>query len=40
MLTGAEIEGNTIPEAVPVEGVVREAEVAAEAATEPAEIAN
>jgi hypothetical protein len=28
VLTGAEVEGNTIPKAVPVEGVVPEAEVA------------
>jgi hypothetical protein len=39
-LTGAEVEGNTIPEAVPVEGIVPEAEVAAGAATEPAGIAS
>jgi hypothetical protein len=39
VLTGAEVEGNTIPEAVPVEGVVPETEVATEAATGPAEIA-
>jgi hypothetical protein len=39
MLTGPEVEGSTIPEAVPVEGVVPEAEVATEAATEPAEVA-
>jgi hypothetical protein len=38
-LTGAEVEGSTIPEAVPVESVVLEAEVATGAATEPAEIA-
>jgi hypothetical protein len=38
LLTGAEVEGNTIPEAVPVEGVVPEADVATGAATEPAEI--
>jgi hypothetical protein len=38
-LTGAEVEGSTIPEAVPVESVVLEAEVATRAATEPAEIA-
>jgi hypothetical protein len=37
--TGAEVEGSTIPEAVPVEGVVPEAEVATGAATELAEIA-
>jgi hypothetical protein len=39
VLTGAEVEGSTISEAVPVEGVVPETEVATEAATEPAEIA-
>jgi uncharacterized membrane protein len=39
MLTGAEVEGSTIPEAAPVEGVVPEAEVATEAATEPTEVA-
>jgi hypothetical protein len=39
VLTGAEVEGSTIPEAVPVEGVVPETEVATEAATEPAEMA-
>jgi hypothetical protein len=39
VLTGAEVEGSTIPEAVPVEGVVPEAEVATGAATEPVEIA-
>jgi hypothetical protein len=39
-LTGAEVEGSTIPEAVPVVGIVPEAEVAAGAATEPAEIAS
>jgi hypothetical protein len=38
-LTGAEVEGSTIPEAMPVEGIVPETEVAAGAATEPAEIA-
>jgi hypothetical protein len=38
LLTGAEVEGNTIPEAVPVEGVVPEADVATGAATEPTEI--
>jgi hypothetical protein len=38
-LTGAEVEGNTIPEVVPVEGVVLEAEVAIGAATKLAEIA-
>jgi uncharacterized membrane protein len=35
----AKIEGSAIPEAVPVEGVVAETEVATEATTEPAEIA-
>jgi hypothetical protein len=35
VLTGAEIEGSTIPKAVPVEGVVPEAEVVTRAATEP-----
>jgi hypothetical protein len=39
VLTGAEVEGSTIPEAVPVEGVVLETEVSTEAATEPVEIA-
>jgi hypothetical protein len=39
VLTGAEVEGSTIPEAVPVEGVVPETEVATGAATEPTEIA-
>jgi uncharacterized membrane protein len=38
VLIGAEVEGSAIPEAVPVEGVVPEAEVATEAATEPAEM--
>jgi hypothetical protein len=38
-LIGAEVEGSTIPEAVPVESVVLETEVAIGAATEPAEIA-
>jgi hypothetical protein len=40
LLTEAEVEGSTIPEAVPVEGIALEAEVAAGAATEPAEIAS
>jgi hypothetical protein len=44
MLTGAEVEGSTIPKAVPVKGIVPEAGeaagVAAGAATEPVEIAN
>jgi hypothetical protein len=39
LLTGVEVEGNTIPEAVPVEGVMPETQEAAGAATEPAEIA-
>jgi hypothetical protein len=39
VLTGAEVEDSAIPEAIPVEGVVPEAEVATEAATEPAEVA-
>jgi hypothetical protein len=38
-LTGAEVERSTIPEAVPVEGVMPETQEAAGAATEPAEIA-
>jgi hypothetical protein len=37
VLTGAQVEGSAIPEAVPVEGVVPEAEVITGAATEPAE---
>jgi hypothetical protein len=40
LLTGAEVEGSTIPEAVPIEGVVPETQEAAGAATEPAEIAS
>jgi hypothetical protein len=39
VLTGAEVEGSTISEAVPVEGIVPETEVATEVATEPGEIA-
>jgi hypothetical protein len=39
-LTGAEAEGSTIPEAVPVEGVVPEIQEAAGAAPEPAEVAS
>jgi hypothetical protein len=39
VLTGAEVEDSIVPEAVPVEGVVPEAEVATEAATEPTEMA-
>jgi hypothetical protein len=40
LLTGAEVEGSTIPEAMPVEGIVPEVEVATGVATEPAEIAS
>jgi hypothetical protein len=40
LLTGAEAEGSTIPEAVPVEGVVPEPHEAAKVATEPAEVAS
>jgi hypothetical protein len=40
LLTGAEVEGSTIPEAVPVEGVMPETQEATGAATEPAEIAS
>jgi hypothetical protein len=40
LLTEAEVEGSTIPEAVPVEGVVPETQEAAGAATETAEIAS
>jgi hypothetical protein len=40
LLTGAEVEGSAIPEAVPDEGIVPQAEVAAGAATEPAGIAS
>jgi hypothetical protein len=40
LLAGAEAEGCTIPEAVPVEGVVPETQEAAKAATEPAEVAS
>jgi uncharacterized membrane protein len=39
VLTGAEVEASSIPEAVPVEGVVPETEVITGAATEPAETA-
>jgi hypothetical protein len=39
VLTGAKVEDSAIPEAVPVEGIMPEAEVATEAATEPAEMA-
>jgi hypothetical protein len=38
-LTGAEVEGSTIPEAMSVESVVPEAEVATGTTTEPAETA-
>jgi hypothetical protein len=38
LLIGDEVEGSTIPEVVPVEGTVPEAQEAARAATEPAEI--
>jgi hypothetical protein len=38
-LTRAEVEGSTIPEAVPIEGVMSETQEAARAATEPVEIA-
>jgi hypothetical protein len=39
LLTGAEVEGSTILEAVPIEVVMPETQEAARAATEPAEIA-
>jgi hypothetical protein len=39
VLTGAKVEGSTIPEAVPVEGVVPEVEVATGVATEPTKTA-
>jgi hypothetical protein len=39
LLTGAEVEGSTIPEVVPIEGVMPETQEAAGSATEPAEIA-
>jgi uncharacterized membrane protein len=39
-LTGAEAEGSTIPEAVPVEGLVPETQEAAGAVTEPVEVAS
>jgi hypothetical protein len=40
LLTGAEAEGSTIPEAVPVEGLVPETREAVGAATKPAEVAS
>jgi hypothetical protein len=40
LMTGAEAEGSTIPEAVPVEGLVPETCEAAGAATEPAVVAS
>jgi hypothetical protein len=40
LLTGAEAEGSTIPEAVPVEGMVPEIQEAARAASEPVEVAS
>jgi uncharacterized membrane protein len=40
LLTGVEAEGSTIPEAVPVEGVVPEIQEVAGAAPEPAEVAS
>jgi hypothetical protein len=40
LLTGPEAEGNTIPEGVPVEGVVPETQEATKVATEPAEVAS
>jgi uncharacterized membrane protein len=39
-LTGAEAEGSTIPEVVPVEGLAPETQEAAGAAPEPAEVAS
>jgi hypothetical protein len=39
LLTRAEFEGSTIPEVVPIEGVMPETQEAAGAATEPPEIA-
>jgi uncharacterized membrane protein len=39
-LTGAEIEGSTIPEVVPVEGLAPETQEAAGAAPEPVEVAS
>jgi hypothetical protein len=40
LLTGAEAEGSTIPEVVPIEGVVPETQEAVKVATEPAEVAS
>jgi hypothetical protein len=40
LLTGAKVEGSTIPEAVPVEGLVPETREAAGVATEPVEVAS
>jgi hypothetical protein len=40
LLIGPEAEGNTIPEVVPVEGVVPETQEAAKAATESAKVAS
>jgi hypothetical protein len=40
LLIGAEVEGSTIPEAVPVEGIAPEAEVAAGATSQPTGIAS
>jgi hypothetical protein len=40
LLTGAEAEGNTIPDVVPIEGLELETQEAAGAATEPAEVAS
>jgi hypothetical protein len=39
-LTGAEAEGSTIPEAVPVEGLAPETQEVVEAAPEPAGVAS
>jgi hypothetical protein len=40
LLTGAEAEGSTIPEAMPVEGVVPQTQEAAKVETEPTEVAS
>jgi hypothetical protein len=40
LLIGAEAEGSTIPEGVPIEGMVPETQEATKAATEPAEVAS